>query len=72
MSPIATRRTPGAACSTLSTAPVPRPPQPMRPTLISSVPAAYAPGITRLEAIVPPTTAADVLMKSRLDGAGVC
>ena len=29
----------GAECSTLSAAPVPRPPQPIRPTLIASLPA---------------------------------
>ncbi len=54
-------------------APVPRPPQPMTPTLISSLPAAYAPEIPeRLEAIVPPTMAAvEVLMKSRRDGVPV-
>src|SRR6516165_821239 len=34
--------TPLAECRTLSAAPVPRPPQPIRPTLIASLPAACA------------------------------
>ena len=46
------------------TAPRPRPPQPMRPTRISSLPAAQAPGSTGA-ASVPPTTAAPVFRKSR-------
>ena len=62
--------TPSAADSTLSTAPVPRPPQPMRPTLISSDPAAHAPVSPTPLTRVPPTTAAVVVrMKSRREAA---
>src|SRR5690606_4780763 len=64
--PAATMRTPGAALSTLSIAPVPRPPHPLTPTRISSLPWAQTPDAGRAEASVPPTTAAlEVLRKSR-------
>src|SRR5438874_1898520 len=43
-SPIATSVTPSADDSTSSAAPVPRPPHPMRPTLIASLPAAWTAG----------------------------
>src|SRR5918994_4429457 len=62
-SPTTTRRTPGAEASTLPIAPVPRPPQPITPTRISSLPAANAPGMLTVEASVPPTTAAVVVRK---------
>ena len=65
-SPIATIFTPLADSSTLRIAPVPRPPQPMTPTRISSLPAAYAPGSEKWVATVVPTAAAvAVLMKLR-------
>src|SRR5262245_61863004 len=66
-SPRATTRTPGAPSRASLTAPRPRPPQPMRPTLISSLPAAKAPGRTGA-ARVPPTRAALVFRKSRREG----
>src|SRR5260221_3237921 len=43
-SPMATSRTPGAPFRASEAAPVPRPPQPMRPILISSLPAACTAG----------------------------
>src|ERR1700687_4295026 len=65
----ATIRTLRAECRTLSIAPVPRPPQPIRPTLISSSPAAYRLDGTKFAASAAPAAATvEVLIKSRRVG----
>ena len=66
MSPIATSFAGGSARSACEAAPVPRPPQPIRPTRIVSAPAAWTCGTT----IAAPAMAADVVKKSRRDSPG--
>src|SRR5439155_25565541 len=67
-SPIATSVTPSADDSTSSAAPVPRPPHPMRPTLIASLPAAWTAGRKSTLGATAVATAAEVAVfkKSRL------
>src|SRR5437763_2053427 len=54
--------TPLAACRTFSAAPLPRPPQPIRPTLMVSPPAAWTPPVASRVAVA---AAADVLRNWR-------
>ena len=69
-SAMATSLTPSAALRQFIAAPVPRPPQPIKPTRISSVPAAYAPGrasIDRSSFVTgPPRAASAAVCEGRL------
>src|SRR5437870_2968699 len=66
-SPIATIRTAGDALAQSNAAPVPRPPQPIKPTRIVSDPAAQAKLLPRLAKVAAVATAAEVLRKERRD-----
>src|SRR5262245_49892296 len=68
MSARATILMPAPALAAWLAAPLPRPPQPTRPTLSTSLPAAWTVGITA--ALAAPTAAG--LRKSRRDVAGDC
>src|SRR4051812_19213611 len=68
-SPRATILTFSPVSTALTAAPVPRPPQPIRPILIASSPAAWTAGSTpRPVATAPPTATVDAFRKSRREG----
>ena len=61
----------GRTRSDCSAAPVPRPPQPIRPTLIVSLPAAWTLGSAETGAVAAAAAAVEVLRKSRREAAVV-